>query len=66
MFGINFKDDSWIKINKKAKSVKDLQEQQIINQATLDYIRGLQLQINELRYIVDELKEAEVKKHLGW
>lgn len=66
MFGINFKDDSWIKINKKAKNVKDLQEQQIINQATLDYIRGLQLQITELKHVVDELKENETKKHLGW
>lgn len=66
MFGINFKDDSWIKINKKAKNVKDLQEQQIINQAAFDYIRALQLQIDELKHEVDELKERDVKKRLGW
>lgn len=66
MFGINFKDDSWLKINKKAKAVKDLKEQQVVNQATLDYIRGLQMQITELKHIVDELQEKETKKHLGW
>ena len=66
MFGINFKDDSWRKVYAKAKSVKDSKEQLIVNQAALDYIRALQLQIDELRHEVDELKEYDVKKRLGW
>ena len=65
MFGINFKDDSWRNINKKAKSVKDQNEQNAINQAAFDYIRVLQMQIDDIGVRLRELEERDKKKRFG-
>ena len=65
MIGINFKNDSWLKVNKKARDVKDQKEQNQINQAAFDYIRILQLQIDDLTARLRALEEKDNKNRFG-
>ena len=65
MIGINFKNDSWRNLYKKARAAKDQKEQAQINQAVFDYIQCLQLQIDELSFKVRELEEKETRKKYG-
>lgn len=63
-YEINFKNDSWRNLYKKAKNVKDAKEQLQINQAIFDYIQALQLQVTEQKNEIRELQEVLRKEKL--